>query len=223
MQKLIRSGLLSVSDKGRIYKVLKNGNLKELSQRGIGRGKRYLCVSLSIGGKQQTFYVHRLVAEAFLPNPEKFPQVNHIDGNPRNNNVENLEWCTASHNIHHAYNTGLINVYRQHRVCASCGQKISDRAESGLCCSCRDRLLNEHRFNQSLLLLGVIEFNKKVYGISNSQLAEMTGYSKETINCFMSGKRITDNVAKAICKALKIDESLILTKLYTAEVQKTGQ
>ena len=40
MQKLIRSGLLSVSDKGRIYKVLKNGNLKELSQRGIGRGKR---------------------------------------------------------------------------------------------------------------------------------------------------------------------------------------
>ena len=219
MQKLVHNGLLSVSDTGHVYKVMKDGRLKELAQHGISRGRRYLCVRPSINGKQVTFYVHRLVAEAFLHNPKNLPQVNHIDGNPRNNNIENLEWCTASHNIRHAYNTGLINVYRQHRVCSSCGSKISDNSGSGLCCLCRDRLLNEHRFNQNLLLLGVIEFNKKVFGVSNGGLAEMTGYSKETIDSFMAGKRITHNVAKAICDVFQIDKSLIQTELYTAEVQ----
>ena len=66
----------------------------------------YPVVDIVINGKQKTRTVHRLVAEAFIPNPEKLQQVNHIDGNKQNNKVSNLEWCTASRNIQHSYDIG---------------------------------------------------------------------------------------------------------------------
>ena len=70
-------------------------------------GNGYLYVSKQSGRKTKHYYVHRLVAEAFIENPLNKPEVNHIDGNKRNNIVENLEWCTRGENIIHAYKTGL--------------------------------------------------------------------------------------------------------------------
>lgn len=58
----------------------------------------YLNVGLSLGNKEKKYKVHRLVAEAFLPNPDNLPQVNHLDEDKTNNRVDNLEMCTAKYN-----------------------------------------------------------------------------------------------------------------------------
>ncbi|MFP7199698.1 NUMOD4 motif-containing HNH endonuclease [Lysinibacillus halotolerans] len=64
-------------------------------------------------GENKIYLVHRLVAEAFIPNPDALPQVNHIDGNPSNNNVDNLEWVTCKENAIHAYQNGLMKTVRK--------------------------------------------------------------------------------------------------------------
>ena len=67
----------------------------------------YEFVCLRKDGNNRNRMTHRLVAEAFIPNPDNLPVVNHIDGNKHNNNVTNLEWCTCSQNRKHAYDAGL--------------------------------------------------------------------------------------------------------------------
>lgn len=67
----------------------------------------YYKVTLSIQGKEKQFLVHRLVAKAFIPNPENKPEVNHINGDKFDNRAENLEWVTASENQIHSVKTNL--------------------------------------------------------------------------------------------------------------------
>lgn len=74
-----------------------------LSKRISGTGYENVYLGNSVSKS-----VHRLVAEAFVPNPNGFPEVNHIDGNKKNNCASNLEWVTHSENIKHALETGLI-------------------------------------------------------------------------------------------------------------------
>lgn len=67
----------------------------------------YFHVQLYKGGKSSTKLIHRLVAEAFIPNPDNLPQINHRDGNKANNRFDNLEWVTVSENQKHAIKLGL--------------------------------------------------------------------------------------------------------------------
>lgn len=66
----------------------------------------YLTVDLRQHQKHKTQSIHRLVAQAFIPNPQKYNVINHKDNNPQNNIVTNLEWCTQSYNVKYAYEKG---------------------------------------------------------------------------------------------------------------------
>lgn len=77
---------------------------------------KYHLLNCKFNGKQRVIQVHRLVAEAFIPNPENLPYINHIDGNKSNNKIGNLEWVTHKQNMHHARRTGLIPDIRKSTV-----------------------------------------------------------------------------------------------------------
>lgn len=116
---------------GRLYSNKRN---KFLTPSETSRNKNYLAFGLNIKGIPHLYYLHRLLGEAFIPNPNNYPQINHLDGNTRNNNVNNLEWCTASHNVRHSYDTGL----RVQTKCSVCGKL--HYSLSSLCSLCRAQI-----------------------------------------------------------------------------------
>lgn len=90
-----------------LYEISNIGNVKSLNYNGTGKerimkqgnnGNGYLRVCLSKNGKIKKFLVHRLVAQAFLPNPKNYKEINHKDENKLNNCVSNLEWCDRQYN-----------------------------------------------------------------------------------------------------------------------------
>ena len=97
-------GFYQVSNLGRV-KSLWNG--REHIMKLYTNNKNYLYVLLSQNGKQKPFLSHRLVAKAFIPNPENKPEVNHINGDKADNRADNLEWVTRAENLSHAFAMGL--------------------------------------------------------------------------------------------------------------------
>lgn len=104
-------------DNGEIWSV-KRGTPRRLIPTLDRKG--YERVKLSLNGVQHTTTVHRLIAKTFIPNPNNKPQVNHKDENKRNNNVNNLEWCTCLENIR--YGTGIARSANSRK-----GIKINNR------------------------------------------------------------------------------------------------
>jgi hypothetical protein len=103
-KKIACAPVYSVSSRGRV----KNDRTGRILADSDWSG--YRTITLRVNGHRLAKKVHRLVAEAFLPNPENKPQINHIDGSRNNNRVDNLEWCTQSHNLLHASSLGRLGM-----------------------------------------------------------------------------------------------------------------
>ena len=99
-----------------IYQVSNFGRIKSSYTKRILKGGKnkagYLLVGLYKQGVLSRKSIHRLVAEAFIPNPDNKPEVNHIDENKTNNMVSNLEWMTAKENINHGTRNERSNITR---------------------------------------------------------------------------------------------------------------
>ena len=120
------------------YEVSNLGRIKSFAQSKKGKlvsgslsKKGYVMVKLyDNNGVHKTCPVHRLVAIAFIPNPNNLPQVNHKDENKENNCVENLEWCTNDYNIH--YGTKIARGAEKLRCCPSTSKKIFSIDSNGI-------------------------------------------------------------------------------------------
>jgi len=109
-------GIYKVSSLGRVAsleRVNARGQVVSPRIKATKQNNRgYIQISLSKDGKQEYKLLHRVVAEAFIKNPNNLPQVNHKDENKNNNNIDNLEWCTNMYNRH--YGTGLERAAHNH-------------------------------------------------------------------------------------------------------------
>lgn len=125
-------GEYEVSDIGRVRSVARpvrnrwgTETIRSSKLRAIGvKREGYRFVNLFRKQHGKPMYVHRLVAMAFLPNPNDYPQVNHLDGDKSNNRSSNLEWCTGSVNCRHAINE---NLYDQARGESTPMAKVTER------------------------------------------------------------------------------------------------
>lgn len=117
MEKLVKDyPAYKITKNGKVLTCFKNKTsiitneyreLKQIYDKSCGYMIVTLCKGKNTG--RQNKRVHRLLAEAFLPNPNNYPHINHIDGNKLNNSLDNLEWCTSKHNTNHSIIMGFHN------------------------------------------------------------------------------------------------------------------
>lgn len=108
-----------------LYEISNRGNIKRCGRLlKLSAWNKYKVIRLRKDGNSKTQYVHRLVAQTFIPNPENKGYVNHIDCNKMNNSIENLEWCTRQENERHAWEHGCKEKIRD------CARENAKKARS---------------------------------------------------------------------------------------------
>lgn len=105
-------GLYKISNLGRIKSLQHYRGINNILTQRIKKG--YYTIGLRKKGIRKWYLVHRLVAKTFIPNPDNLPQINHKDENKLNNNINNLEWCSAKYN--NSYGTRLARVSQSNKL-----------------------------------------------------------------------------------------------------------
>lgn len=176
--KVVEDGLFEVFENGRIFRINRSGK-PECTFYNMGRKDNgYYAVNTMVKGKQKHFYVHRLIAKAFIPNPENKPQVNHKDGNKLNNEIDNLEWVTSKENVRHAYKNMLAQPFRNAEPCGVCGSPT--RANDDICPPCKVELKME--------LSKEIAREKRIESIAHIDTSLLTDKQRQTVELRMTGK-----------------------------------
>ena len=92
-----------ITDTGQVISM--KYNTPRIMKTYLDRNDRYVYIKLCKNNKTKAFAIHQLVAQAFIPNPHNYKEVDHIDNNPQNNNKDNLQWIDHKNNIYKSYNT----------------------------------------------------------------------------------------------------------------------
>lgn len=177
-----------VSRSGKVYSLRKN----KLISPEIDKDGYFRFTIWGDGNYKKHKFVHRLVAETFIPNSDNLPQVNHKDGNRQNNNVDNLEWCTCHENLAHAFNYNY------------CGYK--DRSLAQL-----DKINSESMYILILLkthnktmvfksVMGVHKFiniscttiTKHIRNHTKLSIYDIYGYKRKDLKQFANGEPLPD-------------------------------
>lgn len=151
------NGLYQVSTLGRV-KSLHYEKERIMKPSFRKRDKRYQ-LTFHINKKPITVKPHRLVAETFIQNPNNYEEVNHIDGNPLNNELSNLEWCTREQNLEHSLKTALNNP---------------------------DKKTSVRKLNEKQVIKLIDDYNSKKF--TTAELSKKYGISRAVIRDIMKGK-----------------------------------
>lgn len=142
-------GLYAVDSNGNVYSLVTNASRRKRILKPYYKNG-YLAVHLYKDGKCKHFYIHRLVAEAFLENKSDYKEVNHIDCNKTNNSVGNLEWCNRARNLKHSYENGLKRQGELHGMSKLKNNEVEEiRKQLGR--KSQSELANEFKVSQSTI------------------------------------------------------------------------
>lgn len=161
-------GWYQVSNEGRVRSLDRNiidgRKMKGKLLKQYADEQGYKRVRLCREGKHHNKQVHRLVANAFIPNPFNFPVINHIDENSGNNNVENLEWCTVKYNVNYGH--------RAERYAAKT----------------RGELHYSHKLTEEDVINIRKEYKRGVRGFGTESLGKKYGVHRMTIKALLKGE-----------------------------------
>lgn len=179
-----------VSNIGRVYSKSKKTMIKTRYVNG------YESIGLNKNGKRVDTFVHRLVAKAFIPNPDNLPIINHKDENPSNNRVDNLEWCTYKYN--NTYNDIHIRkakktsrtVYQYdcdgNLISEFCSSKDASRvtgiSNSNICDCCNGKLHITHNNVFSYTILDKEDILKRFKTFRTGVLSKKNNLNSKTVN-----------------------------------------